>query len=214
MGLGMPRTLTGSAVIDPNNSFHFTMLDGDKPVLKTATGGWGPNWSWFFLGSSEKATTDHSEHYLAAGHSWAEATISLNVKAGGPNRAVFDYALKAQQDVPILMIVASFGVPPGRPGQGPAHESGRLPTDHELAREPAEFGVVKTIQITSPAWNGPLEVALDSAAASRRRRRPADQIRPRRRSRRASAKGDLPDLPGRCVAAAEGPRTRGKTTLR
>ncbi len=160
-GLAHAADADWKVLIDPNNSFHFTMLDGDKPVLKTATGGWGPNWSWFFLGSSEKATTDHLSITSPLDIHGRKATISLNVKAGGPNRAVFDYALKAQQDVPILMIVASFGVPPGGQAKALLTKVDGSQQTTNLPAKPAEFGVVKTIQITSPAWNGPLEVALD-----------------------------------------------------
>ena len=148
-------------LVDPNNSFHFTLLSRDKAVLQAGTGGWGPNWSWFAIGSSQKAAADQLNISSPLEIHGQKAAISLNVKPGRPNKAVFEYVLKAGSDVPILMIMASVGVPAGGQAKVVFTKADGSEQTAALPVKISEFGAVKQIRITSPAWDGPVAVALD-----------------------------------------------------
>jgi hypothetical protein len=148
-------------LINPANSFAFDILNGDKPVLRPGTGGWGPNWAWFSLNSQQRANGDelNISTTMAIGHQ--KPTIALKVHATEPNTVVFEYDLQAQNDVPILMITSTIGVPEG----GHAHvvfshpDGSQVSTD--LPMNPKDFGVISKIEVTSDAWAGPLFATLD-----------------------------------------------------
>ena len=148
-------------LIDPNNSFHFSLLSKDKAVLQAGTGGWGPNWSWFSISSSEKAAADHLGITSPFEIGGQKGTIALDVKPGRPNEAAFAYTLTAKTDVPILMIVATIGVPAGGQAKVVLTKTDGSQQTAALPVKTAEFGAVKQIRITSPAWNGAVDVALD-----------------------------------------------------
>jgi hypothetical protein len=155
-------------LINPGNSFAFSILNGDQAgdhaVLNAGTGGWGPNWSWFSLESHEKATGDELDISSPVDIAGKKATIGLNVKSDGPNSAVYTYKLSADNDVPILQIVASIGVTGHGKDRGEAvftladgsEKTTSLPLTH-----PVDFGVVSKITLTGKAWEGPVVIALD-----------------------------------------------------
>ncbi|MEI8194587.1 MAG: hypothetical protein WCI73_01625 [Phycisphaerae bacterium] len=166
MTLGrVPMTRAAGAewkvLIHPNNSFQFNILAGEKAVVTAGTTGWGPNWSWLALESNQKATADELSISTPMAIGGQKPTISLQVKTHGPRQAVFDYTLNTDQDVPVTQIVATVGVPTDGKGQAVLTRSDGTDKTTDLPMNPSEFGLVKKISLTGPAWNGPLELTLD-----------------------------------------------------
>lgn len=79
-------------------------------------------------------------------------TIGLDVKADGSRQTVFDYTLKADNDVPILMIVATIGVPAGGKSKAVLTKVDGSEQSIDLPMNPADFGAVNKITLTGPAW--------------------------------------------------------------
>src|SRR5271157_2735061 len=141
-------------VVHPSNSFAFNLLSSDKSVLQIGAACWGPGWSWIGISSDTKATGDQLRISAPMEIGGQKPTISLDVKSEGPRKAVFDYTLNADKDLPILQIIASVGVPAGRKGKAELTRVDGSEKTTDLPMNPAEFGVVKKIALTGPAWTG------------------------------------------------------------
>ncbi len=148
-------------VVHPSNSFAFNLLSSDKPVLQIGAVGWGPGWSWIGISSDTKATGDQFRISAPLEIGGQKPTISLDVQSAGPRKAVFDYALNADKDLPILQIIASVGMPAGSKGKAELTMVDGSVKTTDLPMNPAEFGVVKQIAFTGPAWTGAVEITLD-----------------------------------------------------
>jgi hypothetical protein len=130
-------------------------------VLRIGAVGWGPGWSWIGISSDTKATGDQFSISAPLEIGGRKPTIHLDVKSAGPRKAVFDYSLNADKELPILQIIASVGVPAGSKGKAELTRVDGSGKTTDLPMNPAEFGVVKQIALTGPAWTGAVEITLD-----------------------------------------------------
>ena len=138
-------------MVHPSNSFAFNLLSSDKSVLHIGAGGWGPGWSWIGISADTKATGDQLSISAPMEIGGQKPTISLDLKSAGRRKAVFDYTLNADKDLPILQIIASVGVPAGTKGKAVLTRVDGSEKTTEMPINPAEFGVVKKIALTGPA---------------------------------------------------------------
>ncbi len=112
------QTLSGwSALIYPQESFSFRMMDGMRPVLELHAGGWGPGWAWALLSSQKKAPPGGDLDFTApfVVNRQRGQIIKVHVQAGksGPQSVAYRYELSNTQDVPLTMLTAQFAVPHG-----------------------------------------------------------------------------------------------------
>ncbi len=152
-------------VVNPDNSFGFRIVAGDEVVLTAGTVGWGPNWSWVSIGSDKKATGDQLSIAAPIDIGGQKSNIALEVKSGGPRTVVFDYTLKADQQLPITQIVATIGMAPEHHAKVVLTGVNRPDRTTELPMKIADFGAIKKIALTSRAWKGAVEVTLDPPLA-------------------------------------------------
>jgi hypothetical protein len=150
--------------LNTDNSFDVKMFEGKQMALYASVAGWGPNWSpWFAPGSQEKATGDDlqisSPIPIGSG-----TTFSADVHASGPREAVFAYSISAQNDVPLHALVVSVGPLGGVKGSAVlTGADGSQKTINLPVHPGGDFGTIRSIALTSPAWAGTIEIALDPA---------------------------------------------------
>ena len=97
------------ALITPDNSLAFMFLRGDEHVFSISLGGWGPNWGWVGLGSTEKAggnelvLTTPFEANKARGQ---VIMVKQRVWKSANREISIQYELSADKDVPLTMLIA------------------------------------------------------------------------------------------------------------
>lgn len=155
------RAADWKVLINPENSFAFRMIAGDETVLNSGAAGWGPNWAWLPIASAEKAKGDQLSVAIPVEISGKKSTVAMDVKSGGPNKVVFEYSLKIDQPVPITQIVSTIGAPQDRTAKVVVTGGGAAPRTVTLPMNPTDLGTVEKISITSSAWSGPVEVAVE-----------------------------------------------------
>ena len=102
-----------AAVISPDNSLEFGFVKDDAPVCRLSLAGWGPKWAWIGLSAKEKAAGDRLTAAVpfvvnkAAGEA---IDIKFEAWKSDPRQVSFRYDLTAAKDVPVTMVIVSFGV--------------------------------------------------------------------------------------------------------
>jgi hypothetical protein len=110
------RDTAWRALVAPDNSLNFMFLRGETRLFNMGLGGWGPNWGWVGIGSTEKATGD--ELVLTTPFAVNQAAgqiiaVKQRVWQSGPQAISFRYELSADKDVPLTALVATVGFEPG-----------------------------------------------------------------------------------------------------
>jgi hypothetical protein len=96
----------------PDNSLSLLFFQGNDHVFSTGITGWGPNWSWLGISSSQKATGEVLEMTVpvvvnkAAGQT---ITLRQQVRKTGPRTISLVYELSADRDIPLTSLVATIG---------------------------------------------------------------------------------------------------------
>ena len=108
-----PAAEPWSAIISPENSVQFTFAKDLTPVFRLGLGGWGPNWAWVGVGTTDKATDDKlilKVPFVVNRAKDEVIDITFQAWKSAPRQVSFRYTLAATNDVPITMLIASLGV--------------------------------------------------------------------------------------------------------
>ncbi|MGA2499414.1 MAG: hypothetical protein ABSH20_16865, partial [Tepidisphaeraceae bacterium] len=102
-----------SAVLTPQNSVELGFVRETSPVMRLSLGGWGPNWAWVGVSSTDKTTAD--KHVAAVPFVVNKATgqvinIKFSAWKSAPNKLSFNYDMTAARDVPVTMVIAAVGL--------------------------------------------------------------------------------------------------------
>lgn len=94
----------------PDNSLDLKLVEGKKPALHLATAGWGPKWAW--VGVSSKTKGQNGKLDITFPFKTANGVIHLHqvVTQTSPTQVKIQYDLSADADVPLTMLIASFGI--------------------------------------------------------------------------------------------------------
>jgi hypothetical protein len=104
-----------AAVVAPDNSTNFAILQSDQPVLQLGLTGWGPSWGWVGLSAKERAAAGVLKAALPMVVSRERGEvidIRLTARKTGPDQLTYRYDLSAAKDVPLTTLVVTLG-----PGQ-------------------------------------------------------------------------------------------------
>lgn len=104
-----------STIVSPQNSLEFRFLKDNAPVFRIGMVGWGPNWQWVGLGTTEKAKGEKLDLVVPFVVNKAnDEVIDVRFQSwrSGPREVKFRYDLTAAKNVPVTMLVASLGIEP------------------------------------------------------------------------------------------------------
>ena len=102
-------------VLNPESSLNFYLVEDQTLVGRLGLGGWGPNWQWVGLSSSEKATGERfrtTASFVVNRERGEVIEIGIEAARTSPRTLSFQYTLSAAKDVPITMVMASLGLEP------------------------------------------------------------------------------------------------------
>jgi hypothetical protein len=144
---------TWSAVIDPENSLNFNFTKDLSPVCRLGLGGWGPNWAWVGVDAHDKAQGQRlstNAEFVVDKSRGQVIQVKFRAQKSGLRQVAFRYDLQADKDVPVTMVIGSFGVDPSL-AKGSlvlTHEDGghsryALPLGRAAATPPITHGVLK-----------------------------------------------------------------------
>jgi hypothetical protein len=122
---------TWRAIVAPDNALNFMFTKGDRLLFRSNLGGWGPNWSWVGLSSSEKAKGSElvlQTRFVVNEKAGQVIHIKQRVWKSGERAISFQYDLSADKDVPLTSLIDGISFEP-------EHQDGDLLFKHSDGSE-------------------------------------------------------------------------------
>ena len=159
-----------SIIASPSNSLDFMGFEDNRSILRFGTVGWGPGWSWTGMSSKAKAVDGvlNAEVPFKTGGKLID--VRIKVSKVGPRQIAFRYDLNAQEDAPLTMLVATFGVAkPFAQGQLTLHhidgEETTMSLPLGISEKPTTSKAVLKLKKADPievTFDPPCPIAFDS----------------------------------------------------
>ena len=134
-------------IVAPDNSFNFGIYKGEDQVANIGMTGWGPNWGWRGIGSTQRAVGDElniSTPFESNKDAGEVIGLGLRVWKSGPQAVSYSYTLNAAKDVPLTELVATVST-------SQAFQAGQAiitQADGQQQTLPLSFGLIRAVPET------------------------------------------------------------------
>jgi hypothetical protein len=148
-------------VLDPTNSYNFYYLHGPRQLLRMGMIGWGPQWAWTSVDAHQAAAGQVIDASSNVRLGNASLAVHLRGKRAAADKLSFEYALKAESDVPLTMVTATLGSFAGDGAMAVLAGVDGKETTIKLPATVASYDAIRQVTVSAPDWAGPVRFKLE-----------------------------------------------------